>query len=441
MSQPIEVIAAKRDRAVLDTEAIDAFIAGVGDGSVIDAQIAAFAMAVVLNGMNARETADLTRAMARSGHLMRWDDLDGPVVDKHSTGGVGDKVSLVLAPVLAACGAFVPMVSGRGLGHTGGTLDKLESIPGVSVDADGAHLRRILEHAGFAIVGAGPDLAPADRRIYAVRDVTGTTGSQPLIVASILSKKVAAGIDRLVMDVKVGSGALLPDESAARPLAHALVSTAAQAGLSCRAVLTDMNEVLGRSAGNALEMAEAVGALRDPGQADRRLIAVVLALAGQALALAELARDPDEGARFAWAALEDGRAAARFARMVQSQGGPADLLDRPGRHLATAPVTLPVPAATSGYVAAIDVRALGEAVIALGGGRRRPDDGVDPAVGLDAVAGVGRRVAQGEPLARIHARSHDEAARILPSLQRAFRLADCPPSSVEAIRGYVREGA
>lgn len=441
MSHPIKVIAAKRDRAVLGTEAIDAFIAGVGDGSVIDAQIAAFTMAVVLNGMDARETADLTRAMARSGRPMRWDDLDGPVVDKHSTGGVGDKVSLVLAPILAACGAFVPMVSGRGLGHTGGTLDKLESIPGLSVDADGAQLRRILEHAGCAIVGAGPDLAPADRRIYAVRDVTGTTGSQPLIVASILSKKVAAGIDRLVMDVKVGSGALLPDESAARPLAHALVSTAAQAGLSCRAVLTDMNEVLGRTAGNALEVAEAVAALRDPGQADRRLIVVVLALAGQALALAGLARDPDEGERLARAALEDGRAAARFARMVRSQGGPADLLDRPGRHRATAPVTLPVPAATSGYVAAIDVRALGEAVIDLGGGRRRPDDSVDPAVGLDAVAGIGRRVAQGEPLAHIHARSYDGAARILPSLQRAFRLADCPPSPVEAIRGHMREGA
>ncbi|WGF87485.1 thymidine phosphorylase [Marinivivus vitaminiproducens] len=422
MIHPEDVIAAKRDRRALSTEAITAFVAGVGDGRVVDAQIAAFAMAVVLNGMNARETADLTRAMADSGRRLRWDDLAGPVVDKHSTGGVGDKVSLILAALLAACGAFVPMVSGRGLGHTGGTLDKLEAIPGLSVEADGAVMRRILAEAGCAIVGAGPDLAPADRRIYAVRDVTATFGSEALIVASILSKKLAAGVGHLVMDVKVGSGALLPDEDAAQDLAQALVTTAAEAGLACQAVLTDMDQVLGRTAGNALETAEAIAALRDPAQTEPRLLAVTLALAGAALALAGLVDDAAAGERQAMSALHDGRAAERFARMVRAQGGPAGLVDRPERHLAAAPTIVPVPAPEGGVVAAIDVRALGEAVIDLGGGRRRPGDAIDPSVGLAAVAEIGQRISQGEPLAFVHASGDAEARRIVPHVRRAFRL-------------------
>lgn len=292
---PQEAIRDKRDGKALPPETIERFVAGITDGSIGEGQVAAFAMAICLRGMSPAETVALTLAMRDSGRVLRWDDLPGPVVDKHSTGGIGDKVSLVLAPVLAACGAFVPMLSGRGLGHTGGTLDKLESIPGYDTRPDLAGLARTLREAGCAIVGQTDDLAPADRRLYAIRDVTATVESIPLITASILSKKLAAGLQCLVMDVKAGSGAFMAALDDARELARSLVEVARGAGLPCTALVTDMNQCLGRHAGNALEVVESLGLLRgEPG--DPRLRAVTLALCGEALTLAGLAPDPASGA-------------------------------------------------------------------------------------------------------------------------------------------------
>ena len=422
-----ETIARKRDRLRLAPEEVRAATAAIADGTMPDAQVAALAMAIVLNGMDRDETTALTEAMRDSGRTLAW-DLGGPVVDKHSTGGVGDKVSLVLAPVLAACGAHVPMISGRGLGHTGGTLDKLEAIPGYDVGPPLDRFQAIVGEVGCAIVGASAELAPADRRLYAVRDVTATVESVPLITASILAKKLAEGLDALVVDVKVGSGAFLPSVGAARELATSLVEVAEGAGLRCRALLTDMNQCLGATAGNALEVAEAVAMLQGE-PVDRRLEEVTVALAAQALVPAGLAADDEDAAARVRAALASGAAAERFARMVTALGGPADLLDAPARHLARAPVRRDVAAESAGVVAGVDVRALGWAVVELGGGRRRVEDAIDPAVGLGEVTGVGAAVAPGDALAVVHARDDDGAARAVERVRRAFALAEeAPPA-------------
>ncbi|MBV1703979.1 MAG: thymidine phosphorylase, partial [Hyphomicrobiales bacterium] len=407
---PQETIRAKRDGRALAPGEIEDFVAGLTSGAVGEGQAAAFAMAVFFRGMDAGEIAALTRAMARSGETIDWkrERLGGPIVDKHSTGGVGDTVSLMLAPALAACGAFVPMISGRGLGHTGGTLDKLDSIPGYVARPDLARLREVVRGAGCAIVGQTDDLAPADRRLYAIRDVTATVESIPLIVASILSKKIAAGLDALVMDVKTGSGAFMAKREDARALARALVEAAAGAGLPTRALVTDMDRPLAPCAGNAIEVREAVayltGARRDP-----RLHEVTVALGAESLLQVGLARDADEARAKLARAIEGGAAAARFARMVAALGGPTDLLERPEAHLAAAPLVIDAPPARAGFVGAIDVRAVGLAVVELGGGRRRAQDAIDPAVGLADLAPPGARVGPGAPLARIHARTKDAA--------------------------------
>ena len=420
---PQELIRTKRDGGRLPAEAIAEFVAGLSDGTIGEGQAAAFAMAVFFRGLDADERAALTRAMAGSGRVLTWNNLPGPVLDKHSTGGVGDKVSLMLAPIVAACGGYVPMISGRGLGHTGGTLDKLDSIPGYSTSPDLATFAAVVRAAGCAVIGQTDDLAPADRRLYAIRDVTATVESIPLIVASILSKKLAAGLQGLVMDVKAGSGAFMASLEQARDLADAIAETANRAGLPTVALVTDMNQVLGQSAGNALEVREAIdfltGAAREP-----RLLDVTLALAGEMLALGGLASDTADGRRQAEAALSDGRAAERFAAMVAALGGPADLLQRPDAHLATAPVVSPVTPAAAGIVTAVDTRALGVAVIELGGGRRRVTDRIDYAVGLDAVAGIGETVDASRPIARIHARSDADAARAAEAVRRAVTVGD-----------------
>ena len=315
MALPQEIIRKKRDGGALSASEIAEFIEGLASGRISEGQVAAFAMAVFFNGMSREETVALTRAMTGSGSRLTWRDLDGPVLDKHSTGGIGDKVSLVLAPVVAACGAYVPMISGRGLGHTGGTLDKLDSIPGYATQPDLERLRAAVRTAGCAIIGQTDDLAPADRRLYAIRDVTATVESIPLIVASILSKKLAAGLDALVMDVKAGSGAFLPSFEATRELARTLVEVANGAGLRCSALLTDMSQCLGRTAGNALEVREAIDVLT--GQAvHSRLREVTLALAAELLVLGGLAEDKAGAAGAAARALDSGAAAERFARMV-----------------------------------------------------------------------------------------------------------------------------
>lgn len=422
---PQEVIRAKRDGQALSAEAISDFIAGLTAGSVGEGQAAAFAMAVLFRGMDADERAALTRAMADSGTVLRWDGLDGPVVDKHSTGGVGDKVSLMLAPIVAACGAYVPMISGRGLGHTGGTLDKLDSIPGYRTGPDLDAFERVVRDVGCAIIGQTDDLAPADRRLYAIRDVTATVESAPLITASILSKKLAAGLQGLVMDVKCGTGAFMDDLTKARDLADALAETARRAGLPTVALITDMNQVLGRTAGNALEVADAVafltGTARDP-----RTLEVTLALAGEMLALGGLCEDAEAGRTAARAALEDGRAAEVFGRMVSALGGPADLLENPDTHLVRAAVAVPVYAEGSGTVARIDARRLGVAVIELGGGRRLASDRIDHRVGLTEIAGIGEAVGPDIPLAVIHAEDADRAAAVADTVRAAYALGDGP---------------
>jgi thymidine phosphorylase len=412
-----EVIRRKRDGRALSTEEIEWLVAGITDGSVSDAQVGALAMAIVINGMERDERVALTGAMTRSGEVLEW-DLDRPVLDKHSTGGVGDKVSLLLAPIVAACGGAVPMISGRGLGHTGGTLDKLDSIPGYDTAPGRERFAAAVRAAGCAIIGQTGDLAPADKRLYAIRDATGTVESIPLIVASILSKKLAAGLDGLVMDVKVGSGAFLPELEQARELAETIVEVAVGNGLPTVAVLTDMDRVLGRTAGNAVEVRESIDHLTGAAAGDDRLMEVTIALCERLLELKGLDADPR-------AALQSGAAAEHFARMVVELGGPADLLEHPDAHLPQAPVTVEAHAERDGVVAAVDVRAVGLAIIDLGGGRRREDDAIDHAVGLSEVAEPGERVGPGgRPVALVHARDEESAARAAQAVSAAFQVGD-----------------
>jgi thymidine phosphorylase len=428
---PAEIIRTKRDRRALDSSQIDAFVRGLVTREWSEGQVGALAMAILLNGMTRAETVALTRAMTHSGAVLDWSSarLPGPIIDKHSTGGVGDKVSLMLAPIVAACGAFVPMISGRGLGHTGGTLDKLQSLPGYQIAPSRATLTRVLRETGCAIVGASARVAPADRRLYAIRDVTATVESVPLITASILSKKLAAGLQFLVMDVKCGNGAFCTTPAAARELARSLIDVAHGASLPTTALVTDMSQVLGRTAGNALEMAEAIDFLAGRGPREPRLEAVTLALAGEMLALCGLARDAHAGATQAQRALDSGAAAERFARMASALGGPRDVLARRGASLPTARVVLEVPAPRSGVLAAMDTREIGLAVIDLGGGRRVASDAIDPAVGLSHIVTCGTRVSAGQALMRVHARSRAQASAAVAQVLRALVIADSAPAS------------
>ena len=426
-----ELIRRKRDGESLADAEIAALVAGIADGSVSEGQAAAFAMAVFFRGMSRGECVALTRAMTSSGDTLDWrgERLGGPILDKHSTGGVGDKVSLILAPVVAACGGVVPMISGRGLAHTGGTLDKLESIPGYRATPDLAGFRAAVRAAGCAIVSASGDLAPADRRLYAVRDVTATTDSIPLITASILSKKLAAGLDALVLDVKSGSGALLESADAAGPLAESLLEVANGAGLPTTAVLTDMTGPLGEEVGNALEVRESVDFLTGR-RRDARLAAVTAALAAELLVLGQLAPDVAAAGAMVSRALDSGAAAERFARMVAALGGPADVVERAAHHLPRAPVALAVEPERAGVIAAVHARSVGRLVIELGGGRRRSEDAIDPAVGLSALRGVGDAAGPGQPLAVIHARSAADAESAARGLRAAVTVVDAPGPSI-----------
>ena len=419
-----DLIRVKRDGGELSVDQIQELVSGIADGSVSDAQVGALAMAIVLNGMTGAERIVLTGAMRDSGDVLDWSyaGLSGPVLDKHSTGGVGDKASLLVAPVVAACGGAVPMISGRGLGHTGGTLDKLESIPGYDTTPDPERFRHAVATAGLAIVGQTARLAPADRRLYAIRDATGTVESIPLIVASILSKKLAAGLDALVMDVKVGSGAFLPDREQTEMLARAIVEVATGNGLHTTALLTDMDRVLGRTAGNAVEVRESIDHLTGTAS-DDRLREVTLSLSAELLVLGGLHPDEAAARRAAEEALDNGAAAERFAAMVVELGGPADLLEAPDRHLRAAAVTVEADPAEAGIVSAVDVRAVGLAVVGLGGGRTRETDPVDHSVGLTQVAAPGEEVAPGgRPLAVVHAADQVGAARAKQALRAAYEL-------------------
>jgi thymidine phosphorylase len=431
------IIAGVRDRQGLPADAARWFADGLASGAVSDAQAGAFAMAVLLNGIGAEGRVALTRAMRDSGRVLEW-SLPGPVLDKHSTGGIADSVSLLLAPALAACGAFVPMISGRGLGHTGGTLDKLESIPGYRTDPGLDRLREVVREVGCAIVGASADIAPADRRLYAIRDISGTVESIDLITASILSKKLAAGLEVLVLDVKAGSGAFMKTLDDARALARSLVDTANGAGCRTVALITDMNQPLGQSAGNALEVLEVMETLT--GSAiNEALWEVTSALGGEALALAGLAGDATEGAAMIEEALESGRAAATFGRMVAALGGPADFVERYPDRLPAAPVTRPVPAPRAGFVTAIDGSALGQTVVRLGGGRLVGTDRVNPSVGLSRLSRIGDEVDRGEALAFVHAATDAAADAAVAAVAAAYALAAEAPREPKLVVERVAE--
>jgi len=407
-----EIIRCKRDGHPLSQAHIDAFVAGLVDGSWSESQAAAMAMAMFLQGMSDAETIHLTRAMTHSGAVLQWAsaNLGGPILDKHSTGGVGDKVSLMLAPIVAACGGFVPMISGRGLGHTGGTLDKLDSIPGYQAAPDTARLRASLKSAGCAIIGQTAELAPADRRLYAIRDVTATVESIALITASILSKKLAAGLQGLVMDVKTGNGAFAASHDMARQLARSLVRAANGAGLPTRAWITDMNQVLGDACGNALEIAEAVAFLQGT-RREPRLLEVTRTLSAELLLLGGLAPDSTQALQRVDAALASGAALEHFARMVAALGGPSDFTERAAHYLPGAPIQMPVLAPRSGRIGAMATRDIGLLVIELGGGRRQASDRVDPRVGFSALAHLGQTVQAGQVMAVVHAADTSAAQR------------------------------
>ncbi len=429
---PQEIIRRKRDGQKLTAEEIAAFIAGLTSGTISDGQVAAFAMAVFFNGMSRDEAVSLTEAMRSSGDVLDWSDLPGPVTDKHSTGGVGDNVSLMLAPIVAACGAYVPMISGRGLGHTGGTLDKMDSIPGYVSQPDIARFRKAVLETGCAVIGQTGDLAPADKRFYAIRDVTATVESVPLITASILSKKLAAGLGSLVLDVKVGNGAFMERARDAAALASSLVEVATGAGLKTTALVTGMNEPLASCAGNALEVKNAVDFLTGRVR-DRRLEQVTLALAAEMLHSAGLAASNREGLDRATEALDGGRAASVFGRMVAALGGPVDFVERADQHLPGAPVERAVAAMDDGFVTGIETRDIGLAVVTLGGGRRRPEDRIDPAVGLSRLLPIGAQVRAGEALALVHARNEADADVAIASVQAAYAIGPSKPAPDRAV--------
>ncbi|MFQ5564829.1 MAG: thymidine phosphorylase [Paracoccaceae bacterium] len=433
---PQEIIRRKRDGDTLTAEEIGFIVRGLTDDTVTEGQAAAFAMAVFFRGMAVAERIALTEAMRDSGEVLDWSGLDGPVVDKHSTGGVGDNVSLILAPALAACGVYVPMVSGRGLGHTGGTLDKLDSIPGYRTQPDTGTFQRVTREAGCAIIGQTAGIAPADKRLYAIRDVTATVESIDLITASILSKKLAAGLGALVLDVKCGSGAFMAAPAEARALAESLVEVANGAGCRTSALLTDMNQPLASAAGNAVEVANAAAFLRGD-VVDSRLWEVTVALGGELLMLGGLAATAEAGRVQVSQAFRSGRAAEAFARMVAALGGPGDFLERPDAHLPAAPVVREVAPAAPGRVCAIDTRALGIAVIELGGGRRRAADPIDHAVGFTNLAQIGAEVGPDAPLARVHARSENASDAAAAALCAACAIGPEAPAEAPAILGRI----
>ena len=431
-----DIIRSKRDGTPLSGAQLRFFVEAVSTDSVDEAQLGAFLMAVYFTGLSDKELVAMTLAMRDSGAVLTWKELDGPVLDKHSTGGVGDLVSLVLGPLIAACGGYVPMISGRSLGHTGGTLDKLESIPGFQVQIDLERFSDIVREAGVAIVGQGPLLAPADQRLYAARDVTATVGSESLIISSILSKKLAEGLDALVMDIKCGNGAFMHDEAAATHLAHRLCTIACQAGLPCTALVTDMSQPLAPAAGNALEVTEAICFLTGVRRSGR-LESIIRELCVELLAQGGIEADRGRAEVLVRQKLDDGTAAERFARMVALQGGPRDLLERPAAYLPKAPVIRPCTSERTETVVHIDTQALGRCVAELGGGRSHPGDTIDPRVGLSGLCSLGDELEAGDTLAVIHAASQAHWEQAAGQVRSAMRLGAGPPDSAPLIKGRI----
>ncbi len=432
MLLPQEIIRTKRDGLILSEDKIQGFVDGLVNGTFNDAQVGSMAMAIFQQGMAIEEVVAFTKAMMNSGDVLSWPELDGPVVDKHSTGGVGDKVSFMLAAIVAACGAYVPMISGRGLGHTGGTSDKLESIAGFNVQPSIADFKRIVKDVGVAIISQTDNLAPADKRLYSIRDVTATVESIPLITASILSKKLSAGLDSLVMDVKVGNGAMMSDMSKATQLAQSIVNVANGAGVPTQAIITDMNQVLGTSAGNAVEMYETVKYLNGK-QREPRLHAVVVALATSMLISAKVAKTEDEAKTKINHALSSGAAAEIFSKMIAALGGPSNLMEAPWESMNKANVIKDVVATHSGYISAMQTRDIGMSIVGMKGGRTANGQMIDHTVGFDRILPVGTVINRGDVVARIHAADEDQAAKASQEYLTALSISEAKPEAVPVI--------
>ena len=431
---PQEVIRKKRDGMILSQAEIAYFVDAIAKETISEGQVAAFAMATYFQGMNIEERISLTCAMRDSGDVLSWQDLafHGPVLDKHSTGGVGDLVSLVLGPIIAACGGYVPMISGRGLGHTGGTLDKLDAIPGYQTQVSNQVFRDSVKEIGLAIIGQSANLAPADKRLYATRDITATVESLDLVTASILSKKLACGLDSLVMDVKTGSGAVMKDLESSIELARSISAVANGAGVKTSCLITDMSQVLATSAGNALEIAETIAFLTGEKRAGR-LAEVIYALADEMLLISGLAMSKEEAAKKRMLALDSGAAAQKFAQMVAFLGGPNDLLEQPNKYLPKAEIIKPVFMSESGYLSSMDTRAIGMAVVDLGGGRSKADDKLDYSVGLNQIAQLGQKLDSKTPLCFVHANSEEAFSRAALRIQGAITLTEDEPKPVSTL--------
>lgn len=423
---PQEIIRLKRNGQVLNEQAINGFVSGLVDGNFSDSQVGAMAMAIFQQGMTIEERVNFTKAMMHSGDVLSWEGFDGPIVDKHSTGGVGDKVSFMLAAIVAACGGYVPMISGRGLGHTGGTADKLESIAGFNIQPSINEFKSIVKDVGVAIIAQTDNLAPADKRLYSIRDVTATVESIPLITASILSKKLAAGLDVLVMDVKVGNGAMMNNLADAKALAESITSVANGAGVKTQAIITDMNQVLGTSAGNAIEMYETAKYLTGK-QREPRLHKIVKALASAMLINTNLASDEKDADNKIEKVLSTGLAAEIFERMVSALGGPKNFVENPWDSMQKANIITEVRASQHGYLAQMDTRAIGMSVVGLGGGRTAPTQKVDHSVGFDRILPLGVQVNRGEVIARVHAKDEDSANRAIEQFNDALSYSEESP--------------
>jgi len=435
---PQELIRKKRDGLSLSNSEIGFMVQGISDGSLTDAQLGAFAMAVFQCGMSMDERVNLTRHMMNSGETLSWHklNLDGPVVDKHSTGGVGDKISLMLAPIVASCGGYVPMISGRGLGHTGGTLDKLESIPGYDGAPNNSDFQSLVKKIGCAIIGQTAELAPADQRFYATRDVTATVESIDLITASILSKKLASGLDALVMDIKTGNGAFAADYKMAQELAQSIANVSSNSGVPTSCLITDMNQVLGHSVGNATEVAECIEFLKNPKSADQRLLELTIELSAYMLQLSNLEPDLDSARSKSQKALETGKAASIFGKMISELGGPSDLLENPEKHLKPMPVIGSIQSNSSGYISEIDARAIGLSMIHLKAGRTKSSDPIDHGVGLSEIVSKGQWLNKGEPLALAHCRDQEQLDFLqseIPSLIQLDKNKPKVPSLIKEV--------
>jgi pyrimidine-nucleoside phosphorylase len=431
--RPQDVIRKKRDGLNLSREEIDFFIAGVTSGRIADYQVSALLMAIYLNGMNQAEQQALTEAMLNSGNILDFSDIPKPKADKHSTGGVGDKTSIIIAPLVAACGVCVPMISGRGLGHTGGTLDKLESIPGYRVNLSATEFKQVLDHVGYAMAGQTAEIAPADKKMYALRDATATVEAIPLIVASIISKKGAAGLDAMIIDVKVGNGAFMREEARARDLAHALVSTGNSCGIKTRALLTDMNQPLGGAVGNSLEIQECINILRgEANEAARPVLELSLELSAHMLMLANVEQTVAAAHQRLEEALNSGKALECLRSNIAAQGGEPRVCDDPGSFLPLVRETVKVESPRSGFITRVDTTEIGHAIAAIGGGRVRIEDTVDPTVGFTSELKLGDQIAEGEAIGTVYCADAATAAEAARRIQAAYHIGDEP--AAEALK-------